>query len=119
MKATCDLEEHHSALISIQRAKSDACKLEIAQFVCRPPVTKRFSRQCSQPVSGDTIKSPDQGYKRKSVAQIQHEITNNSNKLPRIVFLFTVNGRAIRQIIRVLKMIYRKDHFYYFHVDEV
>ena len=42
-----------------------------------------------------------------------------TNKLPRIVFLFTLNGRSVRQIFRLFKTIYDDIHFYYFHVDEV
>lgn len=118
-KATCDLKEQPGALSAIRRAISDNCKLEIAKFTCQPLLTKQFSRKCSKSVSAETVTSPDKSYTRKNSAQIQHEITNNLDKLPRIVFLFTVNGRAIRQILRVLKMIYRKNHFYYFHVDEV
>ena len=37
----------------------------------------------------------------------------------RIVFVFTVSGRAVRQIIRLLKAIYHVDHYYYIHVDSV
>ena len=37
----------------------------------------------------------------------------------RIVFVFTVSGRAVRQIRRLLKAIYHVDHYYYIHVDSV
>ena len=37
----------------------------------------------------------------------------------RIVFVFTVTGRAVRQIRRLLKAIYHVDHYYYIHVDSV
>ena len=37
----------------------------------------------------------------------------------RIVFVFTVTGRAVRQIRRLLKAIYHVDHYYYLHVDSV
>jgi hypothetical protein len=39
-------------------------------------------------------------------------------KLPRIVFLLTFNGRSLRQISRLIKLIYNDHHFYYIHVDE-
>lgn len=41
----------------------------------------------------------------------QHEI--------KIAFLFTLNGRASRQVKRLLKAIYSERHFYYLHVDSV
>lgn len=37
----------------------------------------------------------------------------------RIAFVFTVNGRAIRQIKRILRNLYDPRHFYIFHVDKV
>ena len=43
----------------------------------------------------------------------------DGQKLPAIVFLFTINGRSIRHVLRILKTIYSKSHFYYFHVDQV
>jgi protein xylosyltransferase len=35
----------------------------------------------------------------------------------RIVFVLTVNGRALRQVTRLLRAIYRPHHYYYIHVD--
>ncbi|CAD5119070.1 unnamed protein product [Dimorphilus gyrociliatus] len=40
-----------------------------------------------------------------------------SNK-SRIVFLLTLNGRAVRQVKRLLGSIYRPHHYYYIHIDE-
>lgn len=37
----------------------------------------------------------------------------------RVVFLLTLNGRALRQVHRLLKALYSVDHFYYIHVDSV
>lgn len=37
----------------------------------------------------------------------------------KIVFLLTLNGRALRQVKRLLKILYSKDHYYYIHVDVV
>ncbi|XP_021352699.1 xylosyltransferase 1-like [Mizuhopecten yessoensis] len=36
----------------------------------------------------------------------------------KIVFVFTVNGRAVRQVRRLIKAIYHRDHYYYIHVDK-
>ena len=35
----------------------------------------------------------------------------------RIVFVLTVNGRALRQVTRLLRVLYRPHHYYYIHVD--
>lgn len=37
----------------------------------------------------------------------------------RIAFLLTLNGRAVRQVHRLLKLIYSEQHFFYIHVDSV
>lgn len=36
----------------------------------------------------------------------------------RVAFVLMVHGRAVRQLKRLLKAIYHKDHFYYIHVDK-
>jgi hypothetical protein len=48
------------------------------------------------------------------------ELTHSSDDPKiKIVFLLTLNGRAVRQVYRLIKAIYSKDHFYYIHVDSV
>jgi hypothetical protein len=37
----------------------------------------------------------------------------------RIAFVLVIHGRASRQLQRMFKAIYHKDHFYYVHVDKV
>ncbi|XP_020814451.1 xylosyltransferase oxt [Drosophila serrata] len=39
-------------------------------------------------------------------------------KRVRIAFLLTLNGRALRQVHRLLKALYAPEHVYYIHVDE-
>ena len=39
--------------------------------------------------------------------------------LARVVFLFSMHGRAVRQVKRLFKAIYHVDHYYYIHVDTV
>uniref|UniRef100_A0A2C9MAE7 protein xylosyltransferase n=1 Tax=Biomphalaria glabrata TaxID=6526 RepID=A0A2C9MAE7_BIOGL len=36
----------------------------------------------------------------------------------KIVFVLTVNGRAVRQVNRLLRLIYSPSHYYYIHVDK-
>uniref|UniRef100_A0A1B6CJW1 protein xylosyltransferase n=1 Tax=Clastoptera arizonana TaxID=38151 RepID=A0A1B6CJW1_9HEMI len=35
----------------------------------------------------------------------------------RIAFLLTLNGRAVRQVKRLLKTLFHRDHFFYIHID--
>lgn len=37
----------------------------------------------------------------------------------RVAFVLVVHGRATRQLQRLIKAIYHRDHFYYIHVDKV
>lgn len=37
----------------------------------------------------------------------------------RIAYMLVVHGRAIRQLKRLLKAVYHKQHFFYIHVDKV
>ncbi|CAG9858898.1 unnamed protein product [Phyllotreta striolata] len=44
-------------------------------------------------------------------------VTNGTKETAKIAFLLTLNGRALRQVKRLLKILYHKDHYYYIHVD--
>lgn len=37
----------------------------------------------------------------------------------RIVFLLTLNGRAVRQVYRLIKALFHRDHYFFIHVDAV
>lgn len=37
----------------------------------------------------------------------------------KVMFVLTLNGRQVRQVRRLLKAIYHRDHFYLLHVDIV
>ncbi|CAB0001264.1 unnamed protein product [Nesidiocoris tenuis] len=41
----------------------------------------------------------------------------NKDAQVRIVFLLTLNGRAVRQVKRLIKALYHSSHFFYIHVD--
>ena len=57
--------------------------------------------------------------KTKKTRLVYNEDEVRRVKPVRIVFVFTVTGRAVRQIRRLLKAIYHVDHYYYIHVDNV
>ncbi|KAJ8925077.1 hypothetical protein NQ315_001249 [Exocentrus adspersus] len=55
---------------------------------------------------------------KKFVPQIASTETSvGKNNSVKIVFLLTLNGRAVRQVKRLLKILYHKQHYYYIHVD--
>lgn len=45
--------------------------------------------------------------------------TDSSATDIRIAFLLTLNGRAVRQVHRLLKTLYSPKHFYFIHIDSV
>ena len=50
---------------------------------------------------------------------VRPEDVGENVQAARVVFVLTVNGRALRQVRRLLKAIYHRDHYYYIHVDAV
>ncbi|ERL87361.1 hypothetical protein D910_04756, partial [Dendroctonus ponderosae] len=53
---------------------------------------------------------------KRFVPQTANE-TLQAVKQRKIAFLLTLNGRALRQVHRLLKLIYHRNHYYYIHVD--
>lgn len=51
--------------------------------------------------------------------QVANLKPNPTTPKVRIAFLLTLNGRALRQVRRLLKLIYSDQHFFYIHVDIV
>ncbi|EFA12734.1 xylosyltransferase oxt [Tribolium castaneum] len=54
---------------------------------------------------------------KKFVPQVANTESPPSHENVKIVFLLTLNGRALRQVKRLLKILYHTRHFYYIHVD--
>lgn len=52
-------------------------------------------------------------------AQIAETSMKPDAERVRIAFLLTLNGRALRQVHRLLKALYDPQHVYYIHVDKV
>ncbi len=45
--------------------------------------------------------------------------TMKPKKIVRIVFFLTLNGRAVRQVVRLIKSLFHERHYFYIHVDAV
>ena len=54
-----------------------------------------------------------------------NEIDNNGNFISldqprsRIAYVLVVHGRALRQVRRLIRLLYHREHFFYIHVDKV
>uniref|UniRef100_A0AAG5D7T0 protein xylosyltransferase n=1 Tax=Anopheles atroparvus TaxID=41427 RepID=A0AAG5D7T0_ANOAO len=54
---------------------------------------------------------------RKFAAKTTEAVPNPNEESVRVVFLMTLNGRAVRQVRRLLKALYSPRHYYYIHID--
>jgi protein xylosyltransferase len=91
-----------------------------------PPATYKLpDSSCNMKCPGDshatcggyyTINIYQTGIK-KFVPQVANTESPVADDHVRIVFLLTLNGRALRQVKRLLKILYHKNHYYYIHVD--
>uniref|UniRef100_A0A2M4BCE2 protein xylosyltransferase n=2 Tax=Anopheles marajoara TaxID=58244 RepID=A0A2M4BCE2_9DIPT len=54
---------------------------------------------------------------RKFAEQSSETIAKREDKPVRIAFLLTLNGRAVRQVHRLLKALYHPQHYYFIHID--
>lgn len=51
--------------------------------------------------------------------QVPREVAESGEPPVRIAFLLTLNGRALRQVRRLIRVLFHRDHFFYIHVDAV
>lgn len=99
------------ALSALARSSTRPCQQEIANIVCMHQagrlMPQSVTRLCR--LTG------------KMTSVLQWEESEAAPLLPdkplRIVYMLVVHGRALRQLKRLIKAIYHKDHFYYIHVD--
>ncbi|KAM4691331.1 xylosyltransferase 2 [Rhinophrynus dorsalis] len=100
------------ALSAFARASSRQCQQEIANVVClhqagqlMPQSVPRLCQLTGKVITGLQWEESDVG-------------APPPEKPLRILYMLVVHGRAVRQLKRLLKAIYHKDHFYYIHVDQ-
>ncbi|XP_053309306.1 xylosyltransferase 2 [Spea bombifrons] len=100
------------ALSALARASSRQCQKEIADVVCLHQagqlMPQRVPRNCQ--LTGK-ISSGLQWEESEARAP-------RAEKPVRVAYMLVVHGRAVRQLTRLIKAIYHKDHFYYIHVDQ-
>lgn len=54
----------------------------------------------------------------QAVGELDNSLSHVENPV-RVAFVLMVHGRAVRQLKRLIKAIYHRDHYYYIHVDKV
>ncbi|KAL1128991.1 hypothetical protein AAG570_013523 [Ranatra chinensis] len=92
-----------------------------------PPSTARLpDSSCNMKCPGDPKEACGGYYTiniyQTGVAKLTPQVAKEGTPLGhhppvRIAFLLTLNGRAVRQVKRLIKALFHRDHFFYIHVD--
>ncbi|XP_069510973.1 xylosyltransferase 2 [Ambystoma mexicanum] len=100
------------ALSALARASTRQCRQEIANVMCLHQAGKLMPhsvpRYCQLAGKGSPAVQWDE-------TEVKHA---PSARPLRIAYMLVVHGRAIRQLKRLIKAIYHRDHFFYIHVDK-
>nr|XP_040133243.1 xylosyltransferase 1 isoform X1 [Ictidomys tridecemlineatus] len=106
----CDISGKE-AISALSRSKSRHCRQEIGETYCQHKLgllmPERVTRLC-----------PLEGKATKNVQWDEDSVEYMPANPVRIAYVLVVHGRASRQLQRMFKAIYHKDHFYYIHVDK-
>ena len=105
----CDIKTK-DALSAIDRAKTESCKNMIRNITCTAEAGKlydvTFKNLC--PIG----RNPARRFQAVPYEQ-------GTGRLARVVFLMSIHGRAFRQVQRLFKALYHKDHYFFIHIDSV
>ncbi|CAG4947735.1 unnamed protein product [Parnassius apollo] len=91
-----------------------------------PPLSaKSIESSCDMKCPGDASKICG-GYFAMNIYEtgltkfipVTPKLSSHNKESIRIVFLLTLNGRALRQVYRLLNVLYRSHHYFYIHVDK-
>ncbi|XP_077489931.1 xylosyltransferase oxt isoform X2 [Amblyomma americanum] len=109
----CDIVEK-DALSAIRRATTTQCKQELANVTCL--VRRGLLYPSELPRSCESLSAAGEITKREILWPLAPP---NARALEpaRIAFLLSVNGRAVRQVLRLLQFLYHERHVFYIHVD--
>ncbi|RMC17740.1 hypothetical protein DUI87_05405 [Hirundo rustica rustica] len=99
------------AISAMSRAKSKQCRQEIADVYCQHKLGKLMPEQVTRFCALE-------GKANNNVQWDEDSVEYMPANPVRIAFVLVVHGRASRQLQRMFKAIYHKDHFYYIHVDK-
>ncbi|KAM7372188.1 hypothetical protein PAMP_009377 [Pampus punctatissimus] len=100
------------ALSALHRAGSQQCRQEIANIVCQHQAGQLMPDALPQFCPHHGVLNPVQ-----AVGELDNSLSKVENPV-RVAFVLMVHGRAVRQLKRLMKAIYHRDHYYYIHVDK-
>ncbi|CAB3376752.1 Hypothetical predicted protein [Cloeon dipterum] len=91
-----------------------------------PSAAKLPDSSCNMPCPADpkedcggffTMGVFQTGLPNLELSPVKSEPDDPKAQKARVVYLLTLNGRAVRQVKRLIRALYHADHFFYIHVD--
>nr|XP_045618170.1 xylosyltransferase oxt-like [Procambarus clarkii] len=89
-------------------------KMKVADSMCNMPCSGDQELKCGDYLHINIYQT---GLAKYVPPALKGPSLAGNNTPVRIVFVLTVNGRAMRQLKRLIKALYHKDHFFFIHVD--
>ncbi|RWS08792.1 xylosyltransferase oxt-like protein [Dinothrombium tinctorium] len=105
-KPNCVITRKES-ISAIQRAVTQRCKQEIANISCLINEDKLYPKYLPRFCQNKQLTKKES--RPSSTAKVSQPV--------KIAFIMSLNGRAVRQVKRLIKVLYSKRHFFYIHVD--
>ena len=106
----CDIKGKKDAQSALNRASSLECKELIHNITCLQQAGLLYDtdlrRECG-------VKTNGRKFEAVSIPE------DTGGPTAKIVFLFSLHGRAFRQVKRLFKAVYHRDHYYFVHIDSV
>lgn len=102
--------ESKDAISALSRARSKECKQDITDTVCATSERNLYPLSLPRfcPFTGKYANEIENDGKFMSMDQPK----------ARIAYVLVVHGRALRQVRRLIRLLYHRDHFFYIHVDQ-
>jgi protein xylosyltransferase len=104
----CDIKGKKDAQSALNRASSLECKELIHNITCLQQAGLLYDtdlrRECG-------VKTNGRKFEAVSIPE------DTGGPTAKIVFLFSLHGRAFRQVKRLFKAVYHRDHYYFVHID--
>ena len=113
----CDISREKDAMSAMNRAKAPICKELIHNVTCLQKAGLLYDTSIGR--TCPLGPNPGTGLSYSPAKGVGAKVSTKGGAPVRIVFLFSVHGRAVRQVKRLFKALYHSDHYYYVHVDSV
>ncbi|XP_001949441.1 xylosyltransferase oxt [Acyrthosiphon pisum] len=91
--------------------------LKLPDTFCDMQCPGNQSQMCGGHYTINVFKTGVSKFIAKVASEPSPNFKHNNTPPVRIVFLLTLNGRAVRQVYRLIKALFHRDHYFFIHVD--